>query len=134
MADERTVIFKLELDSKALTASAKQAQDELAKLQPELKKVADESGKNSVEYRKLEEEVRRYTKQLKDSSAALATNEELAGKTTLTTNEQARAKKALSTAYNMLTEDEKKNTEEGKRLTAQLKATNEALQDQGLAV
>jgi hypothetical protein len=134
MADERTVIFKLQLDSKALTASAKEAEAELAKLQPKLKEVADASGKNSVEYRTLEAQVQKFTKQLKDSSAALAINEELSGKSVLTTEEQARAKKALSTAYNRLTEDEKKNTEEGRRLTDQLRETNEALQAQGLAV
>ena len=134
MADERTVIFKLQLDSKALTESAKQAEDQLKKLQPELKKVAEESGKNSAEYQKLKTEVDRYTKQLKDSSSALAINEELAGKERLTTNEQARAKKALSVALNMLTEDERNNTEEGRRMVAQLKATNESLQAQGKAV
>lgn len=134
MADDRTVIFKLQLDSKALTSSADEAAKKLSELQPQLKKVGDESGKYSVEYRKLEEQVRKYTKQLKDASSALAINEELGGKENLTTIEQARAKKALSVAINMLTDDEKKNTEQGRKLEAQLKATNESLIEQGLRI
>lgn len=134
MADDRTVIFKLQLDNKALTSAADEAAKKLSELQPQLKKVGEESGKNSVEYRKLEDQVRKYTKQLKDAATALSINEELGGKDTLTTIEQARAKKALSTAFNMLTEDERKNTEQGKRMEAQLKGLNESLIEQGLAI
>jgi hypothetical protein len=134
MADDRTIIFKLQLDNKSLIASSKEAETELAKLQPQLKKVAEESGKNSVEYRKLEAQVQKYTKQLKDSASALAINEELGGKDNLSTIERARAKKALTTAYNSLTEEERRNSEMGKKLEAQLKEVNEAFIEQGLAI
>jgi hypothetical protein len=133
MAD-KTVILELKLDSKQLEASAKEAETALKRLTPQLAEVAATSGKNSVEYAKLKEEVKKYTKQLNDSSAALQINDDLSGKVNLTTIEQARAQKALATAYNALTKEQRENTEEGKSLTAQYLAMNEALQEQGLEV
>lgn len=134
MAENKTIIFKLELDNKQLTASAKEAEDNLKRLTPQLEELGKTSGKNTVEYAKLREEVKRYTKQLNDNAAAIQINNDLSGKTNLTTVEQARAQKALATAYNNLTQEQRENTEEGRAITAQYKATNEALQDTGLAV
>lgn len=133
MAD-KTVILELQLDSKQLEASAKEAETALKRLTPQLAEVAATSGKNSVEYAKLKEEVKKFTKQLNDSSAALQINDDLSGKVTLTTIEQARAQKALAAAYNLLTKEQRENTEEGKSITAQYLAMNEALQEQGLEV
>lgn len=134
MAENKTIIFKLELDNKQLTASAKEAEDNLKRLTPQLEELGKSSGKNTVEYAKLKEEVKKYTKQLNDNAAAIQINNDLSGKTNLTTIEQARAQKALATAYNNLTQEQRENTEEGRAITAQYKATNEALQDTGLAV
>lgn len=134
MAEERTIILKVQLDNKAFVASGKEAEEALKGVEAEMKRVQAESGKQSVEYRRLEVQQRTLTKQLKDAATALEINEQLAGKEVLTRREQMDAQKALAVAYNLLTDAERENTEEGRAVTAQYKAINEALQDTGLAV
>lgn len=134
MAEERSIIFKLQLDSKALINSGKEAEAQLEKLRAKQKEVGEQAGKDSLEYRQLESQIQKYNKQLKDSANALAINDELAGKSNLTRVEQLRAQKALAVAYNLLTDEERQNTEAGRELTKQYKEVNEALQAQGKVV
>lgn len=134
MAQDKTILLKVELDTSALKDSAKQAEEALARLKPEMEKLRKESGTGTVEYAKLKEEVKQYTKQLNDSASALVINEQLQGKTSLTTIEQSKAQKALAVAYNNLTDEQRENTEEGKRITAAYNAVNKTLNENALAV
>lgn len=141
MSDEKTVILKVDLDTSGLKKQANLASVEVQKikaLQSAMlaNKTKDEQAsiKSSVAYMKLNEQLRINTKSLKDSTSALAINENLANKSVLTTNEQRQAQKALAVAYNNLTQEQKDNTEEGRAITAQYKAMNDAINQTSLNV
>lgn len=132
--EEKSVLLKVELDVTALKTSAKEAEERLGVLKPQMEALRKESGVNTVEYAKLKEEVKQYTKQLNDSASAIQINEKLAQKNTQTNVELAQAQKALAVAYNNLTQDQRENTEEGRRITEQYKAINDALNANALSV
>lgn len=141
MAEERTIIFKVDADTSGLKKQAELASAEVQKikaLQSSMLegKTKDEQAsiKSSVAYMKLNESLRQNQKALKDSTSALVINEQLAGKSSLTTIEQAQAQKALAVAYNNLTEEQRLNTREGQEITAQYKAMNDSLNSTSLAV
>lgn len=132
--EEKSVLLKVELDVTALKTSAKEAEERLGVLKPQMEALRKESGTGTLEYAKLKEEVKQYTKQLNDSAAAIQINEKLAVKNTQSNVELAQAQKALAVAYNNLTQDQRENTEEGRRITEQYKAINDALNENALSV
>lgn len=118
MADDRTIIFKVDLDVKSMEKNSKEAENLLKALNSERAKMLDglkgealTNQKNTVEYIKLNEQIRNQQKILKDNATALQINNELKGKSNLTTNEQLRLQKSLATAYNNLTDEQKVNSE-----------------------
>ena len=141
MAEEKSIILKVDLDTSGLNKQAKQASAEVQRLkalQAEMiaGKTKDEQAtiKSSVAYMKLNESLRQSQKALKDSTSALVINEQLQSKEVLTANELRLAQKALAVQYNSLTQEQKDNTQQGREITAQYKAVNEALNQTSLNV
>ena len=139
--EDKTVLFKIDLDTSGLKKQAELASKEVVRLKNLQSsmlegKTKDEqlTIKNSVAYMKLNESLRQNQKALKDSTSALAINENLAEKSQLTTIEQAQAQKALAVAYNNLTQEQRENTEEGRAIAKQYADMNNALNQQSLAV
>ena len=125
--EEKSVLLKVELDVSALKTSAKEAEERLKVLKPEMEKIRKETGTSSIEYAKIKEEVKQYTKQLNDSASALAINEKLSKAQTNSVDELKLAQKALTVQYNALSEEERTNSEEGKKLTKTLNDVSQAL-------
>jgi hypothetical protein len=132
--EEKSVLLKVELDVSALKTSAKEAEERLAVLKPQMEALRKESGTGTVEYAKLKEEVKQYTKQLNDSASALQINEKLSKSNNKSNVELSQAQKALAVAFNQLTQDQRENTEEGRKITEQYKAVNDALNATSLSV
>jgi hypothetical protein len=132
--EEKSVLLKVELDVSALKTSAKEAEERLALLKPQMEALRKESGTGTVEYAKLKEEVKQYTKQLNDSASALQINEKLSKSNNKSNVELSQAQKALAVAFNQLTQDQRENTEEGRKITEQYKAVNDALNATSLSV
>lgn len=141
MTDDRTIIFKVDLDIKSMEKAGKQAEEELKKLNSERIKMLEglkgeelANKKNTVEFIKLNEQIKNQQKILKDNATAIQINNELRGKSNLTTAEQSRLQKSLANAYNNLTDEQKENTEEGKAITKAYAELNKNLIQTGLNV
>lgn len=154
-AENKTILFKLELDTKSLIENSDKATKKIAELKAEQSKLLEgknkdeqASIKNSLAYQKLDVELKQNTKTLKEASAALVIQEQLKGKDNLTTNEQAQQQKALSVAYNNLTQsqleaahnfenltaEEQKNNLEAKKIVDAYGSVNKVLGENGLKV
>jgi hypothetical protein len=134
MADDKKVVFSLELDTRALKKNAKEAEVALVDLVEKQKTLRKEQKTNTVEYVQLTEEIRINQKALKDNAQALQIQESLAGKTELTNKELMLVQKALAVEYNNLTEEQRENTLEGQKTAKQYKDVNDALNQNSLAV
>lgn len=141
MSDEKIAILKVDLDTSGLKKQAVEASKEVQKIRDLqnamlANKTKDEQAsiKSSVAYMKLNESLRQNQKALKDSTSALVINENLQGKAELKASELRQAQKALAIAYDGLTQSQKDNTEEGRAITEQYKAVNDALNETSLNV
>jgi len=154
-AENKTILFKLELDTKSLIENSDKATKKIAELKAEQSKLLEGKNKdeqatikNSLAYQKLDAELKQNTKVLKETASALVIQEQLQGKNNLTTNEQAKQQKALSVAYNNLTQsqleaahnfdnltaEEQKNNLEAKKTVDAYAAVNKTLGENGLKV
>jgi hypothetical protein len=75
MAEERTILLKVELDVDQLEANAKAAEEQLKVLVPAMKEVRKEQGTHTKEYKEAQLEVKKYNKILTDSVKAIQANE-----------------------------------------------------------
>jgi hypothetical protein len=71
MADDRTILLKVELDTSALEKKAKDAATEITNLKTQQKALRDEGKQDSVEYKKLQVEITKYNKELTNSVKAI---------------------------------------------------------------
>ena len=78
--EEKSIFLKVELDTKDLLKTAEDSSKKLTELKDRQKELKDSGQQNSVEYAKLKEEIKQYTKSLNDSASALVINEKLQGK------------------------------------------------------
>ena len=76
MAEERTILLKVELDVDQLNRNADEAEAKLKELVPAMQAIGKEQGKQSRAYKEAQLEVRKYNKILTDSVKALQANEE----------------------------------------------------------
>jgi len=102
MAD-KTILLKIDLDASSLVQGAKMAEDNIKRLTPELEKVAKESGKNSLEFRKLNAEVKANQKTLNDNATALQRYETLQKTNNGSLKEMRLLLSASKVAYSELT-------------------------------
>ena len=76
MADEeRSILLKVELDVGQLRKQAEVAEEKLAALVPKLADLKKENKQNTIEYKEIQLEIRKYNKELTDSVKAIQTAE-----------------------------------------------------------
>jgi hypothetical protein len=125
--EEKSILLKIELDATSLTEGAKKAEENLKKLVPELEKVAKESGKNTLEYKKLNAEVKANQKTLTDNATALQKYESLQKQNNGSLKEMRSLLSAAKVAYAELTKEERENSEVGGKLVKDMNDLNEEL-------
>jgi hypothetical protein len=125
--EDKTILLKIELDTTSLTEGAKKAEDNLKKLVPELEKIGKESGKNTLEYKKLNAEVKANQKTLTDNATALQKYESLQKQNNGSLKEMRNLLSAAKVAYAELTKEERENAEIGGKLVKDMNDLNEEL-------
>lgn len=126
MAD-KTILLKIDLDASSLVQGAKMAEENIKRLTPELEKVAKESGKNSLEFRKLNAEIKANQKTLNDNATALQRYESLQKTNTGSLKEMRTLLSASKVAYAELTKEQRENAEIGGKLVKEMDALNSEL-------
>jgi hypothetical protein len=126
MAD-KTILLKIDLDASSLVQGAKMAEDNIKRLTPELEKVAKESGKNSLEFRKLNAEVKANQKTLNDNATALQRYETLQKTNNGSLKEMRLLLSASKVAYAELTKEQRENVDIGGKMVREMDELNEAL-------
>jgi len=134
MSENKTVLLKVELDTADLKKNAIEAEKQLQKLVPALKKIKEEQGTNTLEYKKAQQEIRAYNKILTDSAKALEINERINQKNTGSINDMRAQLSASTVAYNNLTKEQRENSEEGQRLQKEIRDVSDALKTQESAI
>jgi hypothetical protein len=125
--EEKSILLKIELDATSLTEGAKKAEENLKKLVPELEKIGKESGKNTLEYKKLNAEVKANQKTLTDNATALQKYESLQKQNNGSLKEMRSLLSAAKVAYAELTKEERENSEIGGKLVKDMNDLNEQL-------
>ena len=125
--EEKSILLKIELDATSLTEGAKKAEENLKKLVPELEKIAKETGKNTLEYKKLNAEVKANQKTLTDNATALQKYESLQKQNNGSLKEMRSLLSAAKVAYAELTKEERENSEIGGKLVKDMNDLNEEL-------
>ena len=134
MSETKTVLLKVELDVASLKKNSEEAEKKLAILTDKQKALKAQSQQGTVEYAKLSNEIRATAKQLKDNASAIEINNRLSQKNTGSIVEMREALKSGVIAYNNLTQEQRENTEEGKRLQEQNLALKKSINEQEEAV
>jgi hypothetical protein len=127
MANDKTILLKVQLDTGQLKANAKAAEAALQKLTPELKKIAEEQGKTSIAYVKAKTEIQRQNKILKDNVSALEKTERANKANTGSMQEMKDQLSAATLQYNNMTKSQRKNSEEGIALKKHIKGLSDEL-------
>ena len=125
--DDKTILLKIELDTTSLTEGAKKAEENLKKLTPELDKIGKEVGKNTLEYKKLNAEVKANQKTLTDNATALQKYEALQKSNNGSLKEMRSLLSASKVAYAELTKEERENADVGGKLVKEMDALNNEL-------
>ncbi len=71
MADERTVLLKIELDTSELEKRSKDAADNIARLREQQKGLDKTTAEGQLEYKKLQVEIQKYNKELTSNLKAI---------------------------------------------------------------
>lgn len=127
MEQEKTILLKIQLDTSQLEKNAKEAEKKLVDLRAEQSRMKTENLQGTVAYAKISEEIRINQKVLKDNASALAINEMQSKKTKSTGYDLMQQQKAIAVAFNNLTEEERENTAEGRKIAEQYKKINDTL-------
>jgi len=134
MSDEKTILLKVTLDTADLKKSSEEASKKLEELKIKQALLKGENKQGTVEYAKLNVEIRQQTKVLKDTAQALVINEKLNKSNKGSINEMREALALGTTAYNALSKEERENSVLGKQLAAQNKAVSDSLKEQEGAI
>lgn len=134
MSETKTVLLKVELDVASLKKNSEEASKRLEELKVKQAILKNENKQGTVEYAKLSNEIRATAKQLKDNASAIEINNRLSQKNTGSIVEMREALKSGVIAYNNLTQEQRENTEEGKRLQEQNLALKKSINEQEEAV
>jgi hypothetical protein len=125
--EEKSILLKIELDATSLTEGAKQAQKNLETLIPELDAMKKASQQNTLEYKKLNAEVKANQKTLTDNATALQKYESLQKQNNGSLKEMRSLLSAAKVAYAELTKEERENSEIGGKLVKDMNDLNEQL-------
>lgn len=132
--ENKTILLKVTLDTADLKKSSEEASKKLDELKIKQALLKGENKQGTVEYAKLNAEIRQQTKVLKDTANALFINEKLNKSNKGSINEMREALALGTTAYNALSKEERENTAVGKQLQAQNKAISDSLKEQEGAI
>ena len=134
MADEKTVLIKIELDTKNLKVNAQAAQDAITKLRLEeirLDKQFSQGKVSAQEYnlglQKNKEQIKLLTKEYNDNVKALAINDNLKKKNTGSIIDQRNELKILTNQYNQLSKEERESVDVGQKLQKAIREKSDAL-------
>lgn len=134
MAEEKTILLKVELDVAQLKKNAQEAEKQLKTLVPAMEKIKKEQGQHSIEYKKVRQEVTMYNKVLTDSVKALTLNEKTTQDNTGSINDMRAQLAAATVQYNSLTKEQRENADVGGKLQTEIKGISDALKDQEGAI
>jgi hypothetical protein len=134
MSETKTVLLKVELDVASLKKNSEEASKKLEELKVKQAILKNENKQGTVEYAKLANEIRATSKQLKDNASAIEINDRLSQKNTGSIVEMREALKSGIIAFNNLTQEQRVNSEEGKRLQEQNLALKKSINEQEEAV
>lgn len=134
MSETKTVLLKVELDVASLKKNSEEASKKLEELKVKQAILKNENKQGTVEYAKLSNEIRAVSKQLKDNASAIEINDRLSQKNTGSIVEMREALKSGVIAFNNLTQEQRVNSEEGKRLQEQNLALKKSINEQEEAV
>lgn len=134
MSEEKIILLKVELDVAGLQKNATEAENKLKQLVPALKSIKDAQGVNTIEYKKVQAEVKQYNKQLTDSVKALQLNEKTTRNNSGSINDMREQLSAATIAYNSLTKEQRENADIGGKMQSEIKGISDALKDQESAI
>lgn len=132
--ENKTILLKVTLDTADLKKSSEEASKKLEELKIKQALLKGENKQGTVEYAKLNAEIRQQTKVLKDTAQALVINDKLNKENKGSINEMRQALALGTTAYNALSKEERENSVIGKQLAAQNKAISDSLKEQEGAI
>jgi hypothetical protein len=134
MSEEKTILLKVTLDTADLKKSSEEASKKLEELKIKQAILKGENKQGTVEYAKLNAEIRQQTKVLNDTAKALVINEKLNKTNKGSINEMREALALGTTAYNALSQEQRENSTIGKQLQASNKAISDSLKEQEGAI
>ena len=127
MSEDKTILLKVTLDTADLTSKSLEASTKLQILKDKQKELAQTTGVNTVEYAKLKAEIQQQSKVLNDTAKALVINENANKNNTGSLVEMQQKLTAGTTAYKLLTKEQRENSEAGKQLQKDNLALSQAL-------
>lgn len=128
MADEKTIILKVELDTAVLTQNAKDAEAKLSELVPKMKEIRKEQGAHSIAYKEVQQEVKKYNKVLTDSVKSLAQTKENTDNATGSLTEMKDSLKLAKTQYASLSQTVR-DSDVGKQMAEDITELKGAIDD-----
>jgi hypothetical protein len=126
MSEEKTILLNVKLDTTDLKKNAEIAEKNVAKLKEEQKKLLETTDKNSIEYKKLQFEIKQNEKVINDFIKVTKISQNESAKQNNSLNDQAQQLAAMKTAYRSMSE-EMRNSDAGKQLLADTERINESL-------
>jgi hypothetical protein len=127
MSEEKTILLSIKLDTGDLKKNADIASAKLEELKIKQAILKGENKQGTVEYAKLNAEIKAQTLVLNQSSKSLEINERLGNKQNLSLKEQGELLSAGKTALRNLTAEQIANTDSGKQLNKEVNDLNESL-------
>jgi chromosome segregation ATPase len=128
MADEKTILLKIELDKSQLEKSAEEAEKSIISIRAEMAKLKDENKEGGVEYAKLRAELQKSNKQMADSAKALNTLELQQAKETGSLREMRDALSAAKIQFQELSA-EQRASEGGQKMVQGMLELKNAIND-----
>lgn len=126
MAEERTILLKVDLDVSLLEKNAKEAEKKLGELTPKLKELRKENKQNTIEYKETQLEIKAYNKQLTDSVKSIQTFRKASEEQTGSLNETKDLLAAAVVGFSRLTKAQQES-EFGKKTAADMLKLKEAV-------
>ena len=128
MAEDKTILLKVELDVAQLKKAGEEAAAKLDQLKVKQTLMRNESKQGSLEYAKLSQEIRKTSKELNDNAKAIEINDRLNKKNSGSMNEMKDQMLAAKIALGQMSEEMRKS-EIGQQLIADIDAMNNSLKD-----
>lgn len=134
MAEEKTILLKVELDVNQLKKNASQAEKALIDLVAEQKRLKASNQQGTVAYKENALAISQQNKIMKDSVRAIDTNTKARKKQTGSLNEMKAQLSAATFQYNNLSKAERENSKHGQKLKTDIRSLSDELKKNESAV